>query len=76
MKLEILFKELLPGERFISKNTERHYGGIKIVAARVSQNGRKFYANAVILTDHEGERARDAGSLIQVQDTDAVEVEY
>jgi len=62
--IEVLFSEVRPGEKFISKKTKRFFGGVKIHEAMyLGKDGASFMPNAIILTDHVGDLAEDAGTL-------------
>jgi hypothetical protein len=71
----IQFREVRFGEKFTTPNHKRLLGGVKIAPTTVPYRGQTIEANAVILTDHVGEPAQDAGVLFTVKQKGIVAVE-
>lgn len=79
--MEIAFRDVPVGERFVSHKTKRCFGGVKIVPTEVSSRGTiqalegpSYTANAVIVLNHLGKPAHDAGFLTIMRDDDIVEI--
>lgn len=63
------FKKLPSGTKFISERGKRRFGGVKISPTPIKdKEGNILLANAVIITDHNEQLAKDAGSLIFIDD--------
>jgi hypothetical protein len=85
--VSVPFSEVPPGCEFESRNTKRHFYGVKIQETEVvavgsgglhlASNDRdtKIFMNTVITKDHMGKRADDAGTLIAFCPDTIVEVE-
>ena len=76
------FADVRLGEKFISRRTKRCFGGVKIAPTEVSSKGTvqalegpTYVGNAVILTDHIGQLAHDAGFVTIMKDSRIVEVQ-
>jgi hypothetical protein len=79
--MDIFFREVRLGEKFICRRSMRYFGAVKIAPTEVSSAGTMralkaptYIGNAVILTDHTGGAADDAGRIISMRDSQIVEV--
>jgi hypothetical protein len=79
--MEIPFRDVRLGEKFISRKTKRCFGAVKVAPTEVSsqgtvqaRGGATYIGNAVILTDHVGKLAHDAGILVTMANERMVEV--
>lgn len=79
--MEIMFREVRLGEKFVARRSMRSFGAVKIAPTEVSSAGTMqalkaptYIGNAVILTDHTGGAADDAGRIIIIRDSQVVEV--
>lgn len=80
--MELAFKDVRLGEKFVSHRTMRYFGGVKIAPTEVSSEGTTqalkgptYVGNAVILTDYFRSPAFDAGSILVMEDSCIVEVQ-
>ena len=81
-KMELAFRDVHLGEKFVSRRTKRCFGGVKVGLTKVSSkstvqalDGPTYIGNAVILTDHAGCLADDAGNILIMRDIEIVEVQ-
>lgn len=79
---ELSFREVRLGEKFISRRTKRYFGAVKVAPTETWSGGTQagevpmhVIGNAVLLTDHSGGLAPDAGLILAIKDDELVEVE-
>ena len=64
---DVPFSSLRPGDFFISVNTKRAFGGVKVCEFLLARRrGGSVGHNTVILCDHIGNRATDAGMFTRM----------
>ncbi len=80
--MEIMFRDVSLGEKFICRRSMRCFGAVKIAPTEVSSRGTlhalkasTYVGNAVMLTDHTGLPANDAGRIVNIPYHQLVEVQ-
>jgi hypothetical protein len=74
--MQIPFKDVQLGEKFVTHYSKRRYGGVKVAPTTiVDSHGGTFLGNSVILTDHVDALAYDAGAIVVTDENEPVEVQ-
>lgn len=80
--ISVYFADVALGEKFISDRTKRRFGAVKVALTEISTKGTALESegptcigNAVILTDHVGLLADDAGAIVLMASNTLVWVE-